>query len=118
VVLNPITAGGALVLSALPLAGEAPADAVGSPPTDLIGYLLQGGPFAAVLALILFDKLTPTGERNRLREEVKENKQIIAELNKQLLDVLPPLTEMLPLLRELADSRIRDREYDQPRRGA
>jgi hypothetical protein len=115
-VFSPIAAGVALVLTATPIATD-PSGSTGG--TDAISYLLQGGPFAAVLALILLDKLTPTGERNRLREEVKEYKQNMAELNAQLLNVLPPLTEMLPILRGIAESRSDSHDYaQQPRRGA
>lgn len=113
--LSPLTAGVALIFTATPLAADSGSAAASAP--DFISYLLQGGPFAAVLALILLDKLTPTGERNRLREEVKEYKANIQELNKQMLDVLPPLTEMLPLLRDLTESRTDPHGTIRQRRG-
>lgn len=61
--------------------------------TDWLTYLLQGGPFALILALIILDKLAPTGERDRLREENKQLKEDQKELNQTLLTVIPPLIE-------------------------
>jgi hypothetical protein len=88
-------------------------DSSGSPPTDFFGVLLQSGPFAIILVLILTDKLAPTGERNRLRQEVADYKSEIQKLNDKLLQVLPPLTELLPTMRALSDRHEHDMETQQ-----
>lgn len=59
--------------------------------TDWIGYLLQGGPFAVVVILFIFEKLVTPGERDRLREENKKYQQDIADLNLVIRDQIIPL---------------------------
>jgi hypothetical protein len=100
----------AVLALASTVASDAPGGAAA--PTDLLGILIQSGPFALFLGLIIIDKIAPTGERNRLREEVKEYKADMAQLNKTLLEVLPPLTELLPVLRTLVMDRVE--EHDPP----
>lgn len=70
---------------------------------DWVSYLLQGGPFALILALILLDKLAPTGERDRLRKENAEYKENNQKLNDKLLEVLPPLIDATQVITKVGD---------------
>lgn len=67
-----------------------------------VDALVQGGPFAIVLLLIVADKLAPTGERNRLREDnvrlVKELKDLNLSIRR---DVVPALVQATALMQQL-----------------
>lgn len=101
----PLSAGGALGIASAPFVAAVGAtdSSGGASGTDWTGYLLQGGPFAIILILILMDKLAPTGERNRLREENEKYKADIQTLNNKLLEVLPPLTEAAHVMTRVGD---------------
>lgn len=107
--------GGIISLAAAPLIHAAASSSPSS--TDWVGYLLQGGPFAVILVLILADKLAPTGERNRLREENKQYKVDIQALNDKLLEVLPPLTEAAKTMTEVGEvvQELTHPTYNRPR---
>jgi hypothetical protein len=58
-------------------------------------YLLNGGPFAVVVLLIILDKLNTPGERDRLRVENELLKKQVAELNESIRkDIVPALTQV------------------------
>lgn len=62
---------------------------------DWISYLLNGGPFAIVVLLLITDKLTTPGERDRLRAENEQLRTEVKTLNENLRnEIVPPLTEM------------------------
>jgi hypothetical protein len=80
------------VMSILAAAADPAAGADGGGvPGDWIGYLLQGGPFAVVVILFIFEKLITPGERDRLREENKKYQQDIADLNLVIREQIIPL---------------------------
>lgn len=58
---------------------------------DWVTYLLQGGPFAVVVLLVIFEKLVPPGERDRLRAENAQYREDIARLNQTIRDDIVPL---------------------------
>ena len=60
-------------------------------PTDWFSIILQGGPFAIVVILFIFEKLVTPGERDRLRDENKKYQQDIADLNLVIRDHIIPL---------------------------
>lgn len=62
--------------------------------------ILKGGPFAIVVLLLVFDKITTPAERDRLRVENDAYKKDVQELNAKLLQVLPPLAEISTTLKE------------------
>lgn len=63
--------------------------------------LLKGGPFAIVLALIIFDKLGTNSERDRLRIENQGLRDQNQALNDTIrTEVVPPLTELNRLMGE------------------
>lgn len=67
-----------------------------------VTYLLNGGPFAIVLLLIIFDKIGTHAERDRLRIENKELRDKNEDLNKVLRDeVVPPLTDLNRLMADV-----------------
>ena len=77
------------LLAAAIWAAEAPSVGDG-----FMDALLKGGPFAVVLALIIFDKLGTNSERDRLREEVKTERAKNQELNDTVRsEVIAPLAE-------------------------
>lgn len=61
--------------------------------------LLKGGPFAVVVLLIIMDRLTTPGERDRLRNENTEMRNEIKDLNADVRNNVMPLvarnTELL-----------------------
>lgn len=75
------------------LATAAPPEAAqdATAPTDWFSIILQGGPFAIVVILFIFEKLVTPGERDRLREENKKYQQDIADLNLVIRDQIIPL---------------------------
>lgn len=82
----------------------------GSGGVDWVSYLLNGGPFAIVVLLIILDKLTPPGERDRLRTENLQLREEIKVLNANIRDeIVPPLVQLNTLMKdvveELADIR-------------
>jgi hypothetical protein len=92
-------------------AAEAPADTG----TDWISYLLNGGPFAIVLLLILLDKLGTHAERDRLRVENAALREQNQALNDSIrTEVVAPLTEQNRLMQEVV--KILDDEDRFPRR--
>lgn len=61
--------------------------------------LLKSGPWAIVVLLIIFDKLSPVGERDRLRAENTELRKTLQETEiANRKDVIPALTESNRLL--------------------
>lgn len=77
---------------------------------DWVSYLLNGGPFAVVVLLIILDKLTPPGERDRLRAENQVLRDEIKVLNQNIREeIVPPLVQLNTLMKdvveELADIR-------------
>lgn len=81
---------------------------------DWISYLLNGGPFAIVVLLIILDKLTPPGERDRLRAENQVLRDEIKVLNQNIREeIVPPLVQLNTLMKdvveELADIRREER---------
>lgn len=82
---------------------------------DWISYLLNGGPFAVVLLLILLDKLGTNSERDRLRVEnaaLREQNQTLNDTVRT--DVIAPLAEQNRLMAELL--KVLDDEDRFPRR--
>lgn len=80
-------------------------------PTDWVQYLLQGGPFAIVLLLIIFDKIGTHAERDRLRVENENLRTKNDELNTVLReDVVPPLTELNRLMTDVVKRLDEDRD--------
>lgn len=78
------------------------ADAAADAP-NWVSYLLNGGPFAIVLLLIIFDKITTTGERDRLRNENDELRQEIKDLNVSIRnEVMPPLVQLNSVMKDVA----------------
>lgn len=89
-----------MLLAALLMAQEqAPA---GTADPNWVTYLLNGGPFAIVLLLIIFDKIGTHAERDRLRVENADLRNKNDDLNRVLRDeVVPPLTELNRLMAEV-----------------
>lgn len=89
-------------LIALPLTAWWAAEAPAEGGTDWISYLLNGGPFAIVLLLILLDKLGTHAERDRLRVENAARREQNQELNNTIrTEVVAPLTEQNRLMQEV-----------------
>jgi di/tricarboxylate transporter len=61
-------------------------------------YLLNGGPFAIVVLLIITDKLTPPGERDRLRIENETLRKQLDSLNENIRHEIVPLLTQLNIL--------------------
>ena len=81
-----------------------------------VSYLLNGGPFAVVLLLIIFDKIGTHAERDRLRTENTILREKNEELNTTLReDVVPPLTQLTGLMADVL-RRLDDHEPPTPRR--
>lgn len=81
---------------------------------EWINYLLNGGPFAIVVLLILMDKLTTTGERDRLRIENETLRDEIKVLNESIRkEIVPPLVQMNELMRD-AVTELSDRGHYYP----
>lgn len=82
---------------------NAAAEAAANVP-DWVSYLANGGPFAIVILLIVFDKLSTTGERDRLRAENDALKAEIKDLNENIQsEIVPPLVQMNALMKEVLD---------------
>lgn len=91
----------ALTVSAW-IAQTQPVDPGGGGDTNWVTYLLNGGPFAIVLLLIILDKIGTHAERDRLRIENKELRDKNETLNNVLREeVVPPLTELNRLMAEV-----------------
>lgn len=102
-------------LVALPITGWWAAEAPASTGTDWVSYLLNGGPFAVVLLLILLDKLGTHAERDRLRVENAALREANQKLNDTIrTEVVAPLTEQNRLMQDVV--RILDDEERFPRR--
>lgn len=83
-----------LVASGLPFFGRIIV-ATGSPDTTWINYLLNGGPFAVVVFLLISDKITTPGERNRLRDELSSSHLREDKLNENIRhDIVPLMTNV------------------------
>lgn len=71
---------------------------------DWISYLLNGGPFAVVVLLIIMDKLTTVGERDRLRTENNDLKGQIKDLNESIRnEIVPPLVQLNTLMKDVVE---------------
>ena len=69
---------------------------------DWVSYLLNGGPFAIVLLLILLDKLGTNSERDRLRIENAALREQNQTLNNEVrTEVIAPLAEQNRLVAEM-----------------
>lgn len=69
---------------------------------EWVTYLLNGGPFAIVLLLIIMDKITTTGERDRLRKENEDLRVEIKSLNLNIQkEIMPPLIQLNILMKEV-----------------
>ena len=79
---------------------------------DWINYLLNGGPFAFVVLLLILDKLTTPGERDRLRAENAQLREEIKMLNENVREeVVPPLVQINTLMREVIEELSHNRPY-------
>lgn len=93
------------------LAAEAPIQQT----SDWLGYLLNGGPFAIVLLLMILDKIGTNSERDRLRIENAALRDQNQNLNDTIrTEVVAPLTEQNRLMVEIV--QILDDEERFPRR--
>lgn len=91
--------------------GTVLADAAASTP-DWINYLLNGGPFAFVVLLLIMDKLTTPGERDRLRGENQQLRDEIKALNENVREeVVPPLVQINALMREVIEELAHNKPY-------
>lgn len=76
--------------------------AAASSSPDWVSYLLNGGPFAVVVLLIILDKLTTPGERDKLRTENEQLRGEIKELNLSIKnEVIPPLIQVNSLMKDV-----------------
>lgn len=65
-------------------------------------YLLNGGPFAIVVFLVVMDKITNTSERDRLRLENDVLREEIKVLNASIRsDIVPPLVQINSLMKDV-----------------
>lgn len=83
----------ALVVSSASLVRSVFAQAQGSTGSDVnyVNYLLNGGPFAIVVMLLVLDKLTTPGERDRLRKELTAAHEREDKLNTNIREQIVPL---------------------------
>jgi hypothetical protein len=89
--------------------GSIAAEAASSMP-EWISYLLNGGPFAFVVLLLIMDKLTTPGERDRLRAENQLLHDEIKVLNQNIREeVVPPLVQINSLMREVIEELSQNR---------
>jgi len=72
--------------------------------TSWFAYVVNGGPFAVVVILLVMDKLTTPGERDRLREQNAE----LAKMNEALNESIR--RDILPLISENTMAATRNRE--------
>jgi len=77
---------------------------------DWVTYITHGGPFGVVLLLVIFDKLTTTGERDRLRQENSELQVEVKTLNENIRkEIVPALVQlnqvMHDVVEEISDNR-------------
>lgn len=83
------------------------AQATGGGGGDAINWvtpLLNSGPFAMFLVLIVMDKITTPGERDRLRTENANLKEELKQLNSSLREeVMPPLIQMTGLMKDVIE---------------
>lgn len=71
-------------------------------PPDWVTYLLNGGPFAIVVFLMISDKITTTSERDRLRLEniaLREEIKVLYESIRK--DIVPPLVQVTGLMKDV-----------------
>lgn len=78
------------------------ADTATAASEDWFKYLLNGGPFAIVVLLIVFDKISTTGERDRLRKENDILREEIKDLNESIRkEIVPPLVQLNELMKDV-----------------
>ena len=71
---------------------------------DWISYILNGGPFAIVVLLIILDKLAAPGERDRLRAENETLREEIRTLNEHIRhEIVPPLVQLNSLMKDVIE---------------
>lgn len=93
-----------LTVAAMPLVGVL-AQESSSQGTEWINYVLNGGPFAIVVFLIVTDRLTTPGERDRLRTELTAAHEREAKINDNLrTEVVPALTKNIDALNASAET--------------
>lgn len=81
-----------LLASMSPLGGTLLAQANGNGgDVNYVNYLLNGGPFAVVVLLLVMDKLTTPGERDRLRIELTASHEREERLNVNIRETVVPL---------------------------
>lgn len=83
------------------------ADQSSSGDLSWIGYLLNGGPFAVVVFLVVTDRLTTPGERDRLRKELTAAHEREAKLNENIRN------EVVPLMTRSLEATLRSTEVTQ-----
>src|SRR5690606_36367443 len=83
---------------------------------DWVNYLLNGGPFAVVVLLIILDKITTTSERDRLRVENEVLRNEVRVLNDNIRkEIVPPLVQLNALMKDvLQELTDRGRYYPPP----
>lgn len=69
-----------------------------------MGYVLNGGPFAIVVFLLVTDRLTTPGERDRLRAELTAAHLREASLNESIRN------DFMPLMIRSIEATTRNRE--------
>lgn len=78
------------------------AQVAGSGGVEWTTYILNGGPFAIVVFLIIIDKLTTTGERDRLRAENEILRTEIKSLHQSIRDdTVPVLVQLNTLMKDV-----------------
>lgn len=85
-----------------------------------ISYLLNGGPFALVVLLVVMDKITNTSERDRLRAENATLREEIRVLNASIrTDIVPPLVQINSLMKDVVEElSYRGKYYLEPKDSA
>lgn len=69
---------------------------------DVLSYLLQGGPFAIVVLLVVMEKLVTPGERNRIYEVNQILREELRKTNEDLRqEIVPPITQIVQLVPEM-----------------
>lgn len=86
---------------------------------DWVNYLLNGGPFAIVVLLVIMDKITNTSERDRLRVENSALREEIRVLNESIRnEIVPPLVQINALMKDVVvELSERGRYYPPDTRG-
>lgn len=86
---------------------------------DWVNYLLNGGPFAIVVFLMITDKIATTSERDRLRIENNALRDEVKVLNESIRnEIVPPLVQINALMKDVVEELSdRGRYYPPEQRG-